>query len=62
MSKFLVGIGLIVMASGIAFYGLATDEPGTPAAAANMAAATAFWVFFAGTLIAITGGMSRARR
>jgi hypothetical protein len=57
MGKFLVGLGLIVMASAIAFYGLVGDEAGVPPSLVNTASAAAVWVFLAGTLIAILGGV-----
>ncbi len=62
MEKFLVGLGLVVMASAVAFYGFVTDESGAVSTVANSGAAAAFWVFLTGTLIAILGGLTRARR
>ena len=61
LGKLLVGLGLTVMAVAIAYYGIASDTAlpgGTPG---HTLSATTFWVFFAGTLLAIAGGTVSAK-
>lgn len=62
LGKFLVGLGLTVMAAAIAYYGVATDAAALGRAHGHAPAATTFWAFFAGTLVAIAGGIVSARR
>jgi uncharacterized membrane-anchored protein YitT (DUF2179 family) len=63
MSKLLVGLGLVVMASAVAYFGLVSGQPQVTAATVNSAASAAFWLFLTGTMIAIAGGISaRTRR
>ena len=57
--KLMVGLGLTVMAAAIAYYGVATDAAALGGAHAT--SATTFWAFFAGTLMAIAGGIVSAK-
>lgn len=61
LGKFLVGLGLTVMAAAIAYYGIATDAAPLGGAEAPSATATTFWAFVAGTLMAIAGGIVSAK-
>jgi hypothetical protein len=62
MGKFIVGLGLVVMLSAVAFYSFVANDPAVPVSAINATALPgAFWVFLAGTLIAIMGGLQGRR-
>jgi hypothetical protein len=61
VGKFLVGIGLVIMASAIAYYGMSMEAAATGSQAADRGASLAFLVFLFGVLVAIVGGISAAR-
>ena len=62
LGKFLVGIGLMIMASAIAYYGMSTEVvTGGGIQGADRGASLAFLMFLLGVLVAIVGGISAAR-
>jgi hypothetical protein len=60
LGRAIVGLGLIVMASALAFYGIATE--GTTATQSAAATLRCVWAFLLGTIIMIAGGLAGARR
>jgi hypothetical protein len=62
LSKVLVGAGLVTMLSAIAFFSYVANDADVPVSVVNGAAVTAFWGFLSGTLVAVFGGLQRARR
>ena len=59
LGTFLVGLGLTVMAAAIAYYGVASNTAAL--GGGHALSATTFWAFFAGTLMAIAGGIVSAK-
>lgn len=62
MQKVLVGGGLVTMLSAIAFVSMIAGDAAVPVSVVNSATVIGFWGFVAGTLVAIVGGLQRARR
>lgn len=61
MGRFLVGVGLVVMLSAVAFFSVVANDPTVPVSQVNNAVSSAVWTFLAGTAIAIVGGLQRTR-
>ena len=61
MGRFLVGVGLVVMLSAVAFFATMQGDATATAQQVDSAVSSAVWIFLAGTMIAIFGGVVQPR-
>jgi hypothetical protein len=61
MGKVLIGLGLVLMAAGVAVYGLAADSQFMGGRPSDAGSVIAFLSFIAGAVVSALGGLAGTR-